>query len=368
MQHSYLSARKFWEDSAHFSAGKWEGELPFLDGIGSSVLFQTSGTTGTSKWIVIEKRSLLLSAQAVNDWLGVKEQSVWGLALPEDHVGGFAIFARVFKAGCGLKKLPQKWHAERFVEWVADEQVTHVSLVPTQLHDLVAASLRAPDCLAAAVIGGGRLLNELGQAARDLGWPVLASYGMTETCSQVATQRMESLGKPFSEGAMQALPIWKLSMNDDDLLSISGDALFCGTLIVDGEKAQFQPRASGPFLSSDRVILEGDSVRPLGRADSLVKVLGVLVDLEMIEDRLSEIGTDRISAGTFVVTALPEERREHILVAVFEGQVNEEILSEYNQQAGGIEKIDKGFSVPEFPRSSIGKIQRKRLAEIIAEM
>ena len=74
---------------------------------------------------------------------------------------------------------------------LADRGVTHTSLVPTQVHDLVKADLRAPETLKAIVVGGGHLDAATGRLARTLGWPVLASYGMTEAASQIATQTLE---------------------------------------------------------------------------------------------------------------------------------------------------------------------------------
>lgn len=364
MDIEHLTSAAFWEDEGHFVAGEWAGDLPELAGCGASVIFRTSGSTGEGKWVVLEKKAMRVSARAVNTWLGVGGDSFWGLALPTDHVGGFSILARVFEAGCRLSVFPGKWNAVEFREWCGNEGVTHTSLVPTQLHDLVEASVSAPDGLVAVVIGGGRLSEKLGQAARDLGWPVLASYGMTETASQIATQRLEDLGKSFSDGGMEILPIWKAEVVDG-VLSVSGDALFAGT-IASGESG-FIPRGAGAFRTNDLVRIEGKILKPLGRADSLVKCLGVLVDLEAVERRFLEVAGGRIVGDGFAVVALPDARSEHVLGAVFEGEVKSDCVADYNRQAPGIERIAESFGIPEFPRSSLGKIRRGRLLEMVGK-
>ena len=100
-------------------AGFWE------DGDGH-VVFRTSGSTGEGSDVVLSRRALLLSARAVNDWLGVGVDAVWGLALPVEHVGGFGVAARAFAAGCGFSRYEGKWDAARCAEWILRVGVTHL--------------------------------------------------------------------------------------------------------------------------------------------------------------------------------------------------------------------------------------------------
>ncbi|MDP4899224.1 MAG: AMP-binding protein [Akkermansiaceae bacterium] len=356
----------FWEDPGCFVAGEWEGELPDVSVPGACVLFRTSGSTGEGKWVVLRKSALLVSARAVNEWLGVDERSVWGLALPLNHVGGFGIVARAYAAGSGLAVFPEKWDAGAFSEWIPRDGVSHTSLVPTQVHDLVKRAILAPASLKAVVVGGGRLEESLGEAARELGWPVLASYGMTEACSQIATQRLSSLGKRFGEAGMELLPIWEAEVNEDGLLSISGDALFSGTITKEG----FSQRQHGAFLTSDRVRLDGCILIPEGRADSLIKVMGELVDIEAVEREFLRIAGDRIDPGEFAVVALPDERRGHVLVAVFEGGLDAAVPAyrEYQENAGGLLRFERWIEMEAFPKTNLGKLRRAQLAEICSKI
>ncbi|NJL26167.1 MAG: AMP-binding protein, partial [Calothrix sp. SM1_5_4] len=123
-----------------------------------------------------------------------RSRDIWLNPLPLYHIGGFAILARGgFERGREFLFYAGKWDANAFHAQAERERATLTSLVPTQVHDLVRLSLRAPVSLRAIVVGGGTLDPGLYGRARDLGWPVLPSYGLTECGSQVATAGLESL-------------------------------------------------------------------------------------------------------------------------------------------------------------------------------
>lgn len=336
----------------------------FWENAAGSVVFRTSGSTGEGSDIVVSKDALLVSARAVNEWLGVDADSVWGLVLPMVHVGGFGVASRAYAAGCGFSEFEGKWDVVRCAEWLRREGVTHLSLVPTQVHDLLAAGVRGALSLRAVVVGGGKLSADAGQAARDAGWPVLASYGMTEACSQIATQRMDALAVPFADAPMEVLPIWEVGVTAEGLLRLRGAALFSGVM----EGGTFIEREGEWFVAKDRVAVSGNTILPLGRADSVVKVMGELVDVEWVERKFLEIAAGRVGEGNFAVVALPDERMEHRLVAVFEGQVLPGCVEDFNRQVPGIARIAGLMSVAEFPCTELGKIRRSRLAEMCHEL
>lgn len=348
----------FWEQSGCVFVEKCDLEP---DGIaGDGICFKTSGSSAEAKWIVLKKSALLLSARAVNCWLDVGSDSRWGLALPLHHVGGFGVVARAYAAGCELRHFSEKWNASDFAKWLEQERLSHVSFVPTQLHDLVKLGLRAAGSLRAIVVGGGKLSTELGQAARDLGWPVLASYGMTEACSQVATQRMDLLNMPFVDAPLEMLPIWKADTNSEGLLKLSGEALFSGMI----EGGVFREREEPWFTTQDRANVLGNCIVPLGRSDALVKVMGELVNLDEVERCLAELA----GGIQFAVVAISDSRREHALVLCSEGDVAPQAIAAYQGKAIGPERLVKWIRLNEMPRSDLGKIKRHELRELAQEM
>lgn len=365
-----FTSRAFWEDSTACAAGDFPGEIPSLPELVGHVLFETSGSSGSPKWIGLSKAALLASAAAVNRHLEVERSSCWGLALPLRHVGGFGVAARAFEAGCQFREFPQRWNAPAFVEWLAEYAVTHASLVPTQVHDLVAAGLRAPGHLRAIVVGGGHLDDRTGRAARSLCWPVLASYGMTEAASQIATQDFSALMVPYQSAPLPLLPIWQAATSPGQILKIAGPALFSGMLVKQNDGWFFQRREGDWHTTSDRAVLENQMLTPLGRSDLRVKVLGELVDLEMIERELCRLSGGMLAHGMVVVVALPDARTEHSLVPVFDAVLHaavvHQVLAAYANTAPGYRRLGQAVALSPFPRSALGKPSRAEITARVA--
>jgi O-succinylbenzoic acid--CoA ligase len=348
----------------------WESGVPVMMGgcpaadVPGLVYFRTSGSTGTPKWIGLHRRALLVSAAAVNRHLGVTPADCWALALPVEHVGGFGVAARAFESGCRLAVFARKWDAAGFTAWLAAAGATHLSLVPTQVHDLVAAGMHAPAGLRAVVVGGGVLAEPSGIAARRLGWPVLASYGMTETASQVATQGLELLDLPYVALPVPLLPCWNARTGDEGRIELRGEALFSGTLVPAGEGWKYEERRSDWHVASDLGRLEGRNLFLAGRADAMVKILGELVDPAAVEAELLAL----LPAGGFAVVAVPDERAGNRLVLVHEPAVAvAPALAAYHAACPGFRRISSCLAVGRIPRSPLGKPLRAELSQIAAQ-
>ncbi|BCU77791.1 AMP-binding protein [Luteolibacter sp. LG18] len=361
----------FWTDPRPLAAGDpevtaWcEGE-PALDG---HVLFQTSGSSGAPKWIALKKDALLLSAAVVNRHLGVTGDSCWGLSLPLHHVGGFGVAARSYEAASRMVRLGGKWNPAEFTAWIERHGVTHVSLVPTQVHDLVTGGHRGPACLRAIVVGGGRMEDALGQAARDLGWPVLASYGMTETGSQIATQALEVLDQPYQHAPLPLLDAWNARTDEDDRLHVGGAVLFSGSVVPEGRGLRWVPRVGEWHATGDRATVDGRWITPLGRLDAVVKILGELVDPESVEREVLALSAGRLSYGDIAIAAVPDERAGHRLVPVIAetaaGEATIAVLNAYNATAPGFRRLSEPVVVDALPLSELGKIRR---AEVLGAL
>jgi len=150
-----------------------------------AVLF-TSGTTGQPKGAVLSWGNHLASARACTAVLPLAPGDRWLASLPFFHIGGLNILYRCAIAGACVV-LPDSFGAEDLNRAIDAHAVTHASLVETTLRSLLDArgGRPFPPSLRAIVAGGGPIANELVQACPQ----VLASYGLTETCSMATLVR-----------------------------------------------------------------------------------------------------------------------------------------------------------------------------------
>lgn len=317
-------------------------------GISDCTLFQTSGSGGRSKWVVIEPAALEVSATAVNARLDATASRVWLRALPEFHVGGYAIGVRARLAGADVRELDTKWDAAVFAE--ACEGVAFASLVPTQLYDLVRLQLKASGTLRAVLVGGAALKPKLRDAAGALGWPVVESYGMTEAGSTVALD-----GVPLN--------IWQLRTSSAGLLEIRGEALFEAYLreSVRGWEIDRPFDRDGWFPTGDRAEVVDGRVSYLGRADAEVKVLGERVDLDALQAIV-----ERLAGNAYAVVAIPDARKGKRLVLVGETECPS-LLAAFNAEVAGFERATELVRVESLPRGPLGKIRRAELTDQIVE-
>ena len=323
------------------------------------VLVKTSGTEGKAKWVALSKKGFLKSAEAVNAHLESTAQDRWLIALPTHHVGGFSIYARAYVSGASVHHYEGKWEAARFARVCENERITLTSLVPTQVFDLVQQRLRAPKCLRAIVVGGGSLSVEIGHQAHALGWPMLQSYGMTETASQVATEPLRHLETGFDPDALEVLPLWNVQTDADGVLSISGSALASG-YVVD---QSWQP-IEQPMRTRDQVSLRTESTRQilrfLGRESQVLKILGELVSLTSLQAKLEALALEHGIASRCVIVPLEDARRGQALFLAHEGGA-EALLAAFNAQVLPFERLERAVYVGRIPLTDLGKV---RLAEL----
>jgi O-succinylbenzoic acid--CoA ligase len=333
-----------------------------------AVVFASSGSTGHPKWILHTRASLLASARMVNRHLEVGGSDHWFLALPEFHVGGFGVVARAHLARGGLTRSKGKWDAKSFADAMAESEATLTSLVPTQVHDLVAEKISAPRRVRVVVVGGGELDASLGREARSLGWPVLQSYGMTEAGSQVATASLRSLESTFRNHPLPLLEDWEVRLAAKGVLELRSAALFSAYLHLVGGELSFDPLGEeGWFASNDVVALSGDGLTFKGRADRMVKVRGELVDLDALERSLH----GKLGGGDAVcLIALAQARLGHLLVPVVtleEKEAGRRAVDELNTTLPKYCRLERPEFVARLPRTALGKVDYATLTKLLSD-
>jgi o-succinylbenzoate---CoA ligase len=206
-------------------------------------IFYTSGTTGKPKGVPLTYSNHFHSAIASALNLGIVSNDNWLLCLPLFHVGGLAIAWRSVINGTRITLLP-KFDQQEVLDAIASEQVTLISLVPTMLSRL----LNHPQWqnlqkLRAILLGGAPASLELIEQCRQLNLPIMPTYGMTETASQITTLLPHQVSiKQGSSG----LPLFgnRLRIVDDHIQDLNtgaiGQILVQGASVMHGYLHQFE--------------------------------------------------------------------------------------------------------------------------------
>ncbi len=309
------------------------------------VWLSTSGTLatpGASQWIALSKEALLINAESVNQHLSAQKNEAWGLTLPLAHVGGLGILARAHLLGQVVVGLtPAGWDPHRIATGAWEGQL--LSLVPTQVHDLVKHRLRPPRSLRAVVVGGDRLAPELYEQGRELGWPLLPSYGLTECGSQIATATK-------NDSTLKLLSHVTARTDPEDRLWLESAALFTGKADILFDQLTWHPREAGAWATQDRAEIQDEQLTLLGRMDHVVKVRGEKVDLSALEAQLQQKCNN-----TLIIISLTDERDGAALWAVSETLLS---LDALNKDLLPHQKIRGVHQVESFPRTALGKIRR----------
>ncbi len=376
-----LISARFWEGEENHVAvdpsrpGDAEGLAHFarttLD-VRGWCFFQTSGSEGLPKWVALTKEALLISARAVNTFFSLTTADRWLVALPVHHVGGFAIHARCFAAGSSAHRMAEEWDPASFAALCAQQRATVTSLVPTQLFDLAAQNIPAPPGLRAAIIGGGALSPRLQERARDLGWPVCASYGMTEAASQIATQRPDEIGT----SPLEILPHWETNTDGDGVLTLRGAALAKGYASRGDDGAwRWQEIDSRDGLRTrDRVRVWHEGARRhlefIGRDASFIKICGELVNRDALQRRLDSVAHTICFQSSAVLCPVDDMRRGTTLVIVVEGDASSEesrvmLRERFNAASLPFERANEVRCVAAIPRTALGKPRLTELAAMV---
>jgi len=212
-------------------------------------LIYTSGTSGRPKGACLADEALRASAWASAQHLGTRASDRWLCCMPLFHVGGLSILLRSVLDGTTVVLHP------RFdpvaVNRALDEQaISLLSLTPTMLQRVLDArgERAAPTTLRCLLLGGSSSPPELSKRARELGFPLAPTYGLTETCSQVATRRPDTTRGP-----------------PDSLAPLPGVQL----RIVDATRQPLSPGHLGEIEVSAATLMQGYWRQPDRSAEAL---------------------------------------------------------------------------------------------------
>jgi len=344
-----------------------------------ALLLYTSGTTSAPKGVEISHRNLTVSAKNVAEWYNLSERDVTACVMPLFHVHGLVASVMASLRSGGTVVVPQRFSASNFWPIIRAYGVTWYTAVPTIHTILLNNALKSGETRDAAGLRFVRSCSSaLSPATMEgyeatFGAPILQAFGMTEAAHQALSnplppreRRPGSVGLPTGVG---------VTILDDDGRELArgkeGELALKGANVTKGylnnPEATREAFTNGWFRTGDLARMDEDGyVSLLGRIKELINRGGEKISPLEVDDVLA--AHPKIAEA--VTVAVPHDiygEEVEAVVALKPGESAEapEIISFCREQLADF-KVPKAIRfVPMIPRSATGKIQRRRLLELL---
>jgi o-succinylbenzoate---CoA ligase len=288
----------------------------------AGLLVHTSGTTGTPRPVEITLAQIEANALGSAIALGLDPDERWLCPLPLSHVGGLMVLLR-----------SAIYATTAVIDRYDRADVTLASMVPTQLQRLLDAGSQPGPRLRTILLGGAPAPTSLLQRAKDAGWPVSPTYGLTQACSQVTVAEpgdVDTSGFAIHGTTLTIAPDGEIVVDGRLYTGDLGRLDARGRLIVIGRK-------------SDTIVTGGENVAP-------TEVEAVLLQHPAVQD-----------AGVFA-RPHPEWGEAVTASVVLTEPTDPEELERFAAERLARYKVPKAFEITaQLPRTPSGKLLRREL-------
>jgi fatty-acyl-CoA synthase len=357
--------------------------------------FYTTGTTGHPKGVYFSQRQLVLHTLGLG--IGLSSNPEQGRLHASDvympitpmfhvHAWGIPYLATLL----GVKQVyPGRYEPAKLLRLIRDEGVTFSHCVPTILHMLLSDPMAEKIDLSQwkVIIGGSALSRALARRALDLGIDVFGGYGMSETGPVLTLAQIKGSAEEFnSNDALtyrckggRAVPMVELKIVDLDFREQPRDGVTTGEVVVrapwltqgylnDPERSE-ELWTNGYLHTGDIGHIDAKGyLKITDRLKDVIKSGGEWISSLELEDLA--LTTPSVSEAA-VIGVIDEKWGECPLVLVVgkEAEIDcSEVAARFAQAAKA--GIISEWAVPErieqvdaIPKTSVGKIDKKRLRE-----
>ena len=323
-----------WQQSCYHFIKDWLSEEAYVE-------VQTSGSTGTPKRIRLEKVRMVNSAKMTGRYFNFSKGQKALLCLPCDYIAGKMMVVRAFVWGLDLHLVAPAGNPMSNNK----EQFAFAAMVPMQVTKVLEESPEQLEQITQLIIGGGKVGQALYKELQNLSTQCYATYGMTETITHIAIQKLNGVGQ---SDYFEALPAIQLSLDNR------------GCLVIDAPNVAIEQ-----VITNDIVQLEADKFKWLGRFDNVINSGGVKVFPEQIEKKLEKIVKVR-----FFISYLPDEKLGQKVILILEdSQWNDLQITDYQLETKKVltkyEQAKALYFIDNFAETPTGKIQRNRTKALL---
>ena len=299
----------------------------------------TSGSTGAPKKITLTREQMTASAQMTAQALALKRGHNALICLDTRHIAGMMMLVRSFVTEMNMVVVEPS--ANPLAKVPPGAQIDFAAWVPYQLRTILETQKESLDTIRCAIVGGAPVDERLKESLKEVRCSLYATYGMTETISHIALQKLNG---PDAQHSFQALPPIRLRTDDRGCLVIKADYL------------------QEEITTNDLVELTGKQFRWLGRWDNVINSGGIKIIPEVLEQQLEKIFDHLHLNVRFFVTAIPDKNFGEKTALVIEGKEEGFPTEKFRQQ---VQSALNAYHIPReikfierFAQTGSGKIDR----------
>jgi O-succinylbenzoic acid--CoA ligase len=336
-------------------------------------IIYTSGTTGRPKGALLTWGNFWWSAIGSVLNLGLTEQDRWLATLPLFHVGGLSILLRSVIYGMPVV-VHESFDPVAANRAIDDDGVSIVSVVAVMLQRMLEerGDRPYPPSFRCMLLGGGPAPEPLLRACGARGVPVVQTYGLTESASQVATLAPADALRKLGSAGRPLLPT-ELRIEDAAGNEVApgepGEIVVRGPTISPGYLSQPNAReaTSGWLRTGDLGLVDDEGfLYVLDRRDDLIVSGGENVYPAEIEAIL--LGHPGVAEAAVVGEPHADWGAVPVAVVVVKDAIlSAEALLTHLEQRLARYKLPRRviFQSEPLPRNAAGKLQRAKVREAL---
>jgi acyl-CoA synthetase (AMP-forming)/AMP-acid ligase II len=353
------------------------------DNSADGLLMYTSGTTGNPKGAVLRQRAPLCGGENAIIAHELTPEDRVLLVLPLFHINGFCVSLMSTLVGGMSIVVPPRFSVRGFWDQLIAHGCTWFSAVPTQYQYLLrAAEADGPppkEKLAGvrfARSASAPLSPEVHKAFEELfGLVLIETMGLTECSAQITSNPMPpgerkygSPGKAYgNEVAILGPGNREVARMESGEIAIRGDNVF--RLYLKNPEATSEAFTDdGWFLTGDLGHMDADGyIYVTGRRKELIIKGGENIAPREIDEALL-LHAEVLEAAAFAVPCPDYGQRVAAAVRLTEGGTvgEDELLALCRDQVGPFKAPDRVHILEDLPKGPSGKVQRMKLAEMMA--
>jgi acyl-CoA synthetase (AMP-forming)/AMP-acid ligase II len=340
-----------------------------------AVVLHTSGTTSRPKQVPLRQRNLMASTRTIAAHYRLSSADVSFCVMPLFHIHGLVASAFATLSSGGAVIAPRRFTPHRFWPQARQHGATWLSAGPT-LHQMIldkADDVGPPGTLRFVRSCSSALSPALlERAERSYRVPMLEAYGMTEASHQMASNPVPPAARvPGSVGVPTGTEIGVVDNEGAVLPDESpGEVVIRGPGVMSGyvnnPEATAEAFFGDWFRTGDRGVLRDGYLFLEGRLKEMIIRGGENIAPAEIEQVLMSHPAVR-DAVCFGVE--DDKYGELVAAAVTLGQDTEarDLIDHCREQLAAYKVPARIHVLREIPRTPTGKVQRRRVAEFVAQ-